>query len=136
MTNVRGLEGKVDGQANLREVEDAEKLELEEKIKELGRKVDDYDKQNLKPKMNAMSTRLDKMENDTEKLGRDYRDLRCIVDEHKEQLMSMTGTLYNSSTKDDIIGVKDQIRKLENKAYESTGISRQDLIQFDARFNN
>ena len=66
MTNVRGLEGKVDGQANLREVEDAEQLELEEKIKELGRKVDDYDKQNLKPKMNAMSSRLDKMENDNE----------------------------------------------------------------------
>ena len=66
MTNIRGLEGKIDGQVNMREVEDAEKLELEEKIKELGRKVDDYDKQNLKPKMNTMTTRLDKMENDNE----------------------------------------------------------------------
>jgi len=107
MGNLRGLEGKIDGQANLRDVEDAENKELEEKIKDLGRKVDDYDRQNLKPKMNSMTTRLDKMESDNEKLGRDQRDLKDIVDEHKEQLMSMTGTLYNSSTKDDIMAVKD-----------------------------
>jgi chromosome segregation ATPase len=91
----------------MREVEDAETKELEEKIKDLGRKVDDYDRQNLKPKMNAITSRLDKMENDNEKIGRDQRELRCMVDEHKEQLMSMTGTLYNSSTKDDIVAVKD-----------------------------
>jgi len=107
MGNLRGLEGKIDGQANLRDVEDAENKELEEKIKDLGRKVDDYDRQNLKPKMNSMTTRLDKMESDNEKLSRDQRDLKDIVDEHKEQLMSMTGTLYNSSTKDDIMAVKD-----------------------------
>ncbi len=84
MTNIRNLEGKVEGQANMREVEDAETKELEEKIKDLGRKVDEFDRQNLKPKMNAITSRLDKMENDNEKLGRDQRELRIMVDEHKE----------------------------------------------------
>ena len=84
MVNIRTLEGKIDGQANMREVEDAENKELEDKIKELGRKVDDYDRQNLKPKMNAMNERLNKMENDNETMGRSYRELRDIVDEHKE----------------------------------------------------